>query len=272
MNLNIESTYKLNNGLEIPILGFGTWDLRGKTALNATIWALESGYRLIDTASFYNNEVEVGEAIIANGISREDIFITTKVWETEMGYQNTINAFERSLNRLNVDYIDLYLIHWPRAKRLETWHAMETLYEEGRVKAIGVSNFKISHLDQILNNSEIIPTVNQIEFSPFLFQKELLEHCRDHNIKIEAYAPLTRTNKFNNPVIGEMSQKYEKSPAQILIRWGLQHHLVEIPRSSSKRHIKENADIFDFEIDINDMEKLDGLDEGFRAVEDPIFD
>lgn len=272
MKLDINSTCKLNNEIEIPILGFGTWDLRGKTALNAILWALEFGYRLIDTASLYGNEKEVGEAIKASTLSREEIFITTKVWETNMGYQNTLNAFQKSLNRLNIDYIDLYLIHWPRAKRLDTWRAMEELYQQKSVKAIGVSNFTISHLKQLLNNSEVVPVVNQVEFSPFLYQKELLGFCRDHDIKVEAYAPLTRTVKFDNPTLHEISEKYNKTPAQILLRWGIQHKLIEIPKSSSKKHIKENTEIFDFEIEVNDMKILDNLDERFRAVEDPVFD
>lgn len=272
MSLKINSKYKLNNGVKIPILGFGTWDLRGEGALNATTWALESGYRLIDTASFYGNEVEVGEGIKASQLAREELFITTKVWETEMGYQNTLNAFEKSLNKLNIDYIDLYLIHWPRAKRLETWQAMEELYNEKKVRAIGVSNFKIVHLKRLLNNSQIVPVVNQVEFSPFLYQKDLKKYCQEHDIKIEAYAPLTRAKKFNNPILKKIAKKYDKSPAQVLIRWGIQHGLIEIPKSSSKEHVKENSQIFDFNIKKSDMEKLDNLDEDFRVVDDPIFE
>jgi len=272
MNLEINSKYELNNGVKMPILGFGTWDLRGDIAFNAAIWALESGYRLIDTASLYGNEVEIGEAIKASQVTREELFITTKVWETEMGYQNTLNAFEKSLNRLNINYLDLYLIHWPRAKRLETWQAMEELYEEKKVRAIGVSNFKIEHLKQLLNNSDIVPVINQIEFSPFLYQKELLNYCQVHDIKIEAYAPLTRTKKLDNPILNKLAKKYNKSPAQVLIRWGIQHGLIEIPKSSSRKHIKENSQIFDFNINTSDMEELDNLNEDFRVVEDPIFE
>ncbi|MBD3228694.1 MAG: aldo/keto reductase [Candidatus Lokiarchaeota archaeon] len=272
MSLNIHSEYELNNSIKIPVLGFGTWNLRGDIAFNATIWAIEFGYRLIDTASLYGNEVEIGEAIKASKIAREELFITTKVWEIEMGYQNTLNAFEKSLNRLNIDYIDLYLIHWPRAKRLETWHAMEELFYGDKVRAIGVSNFKIDHLQQLLNNSDITPVVNQVEFSPFLYQKELLDYCQEHDIKIEAYAPLTRAQKFNNPILKKIAKKYDKSPAQVLIRWGIQHKLIEIPKSSSRKHIKENSQIFDFNINLSDMEKLDNLDEDFRVVNDPIFE
>jgi len=272
MNLSITSTYELNNGVEIPILGFGTWGLEGKTAINATRWAIETGYRLIDTAFIYGNEVEVGKAIRASEVPREDIFLTTKVWQTDMRYKKTFKSFERSLKYLDTDYLDLFLIHWPREKRLETWRAMEEIFEEGKVKSIGVSNFTISHLEELLNHSEIIPVVNQVEFSPFLYQKNLLDFCYQHKIQLEAYAPLTRANKFNNPVLKEISDKYKKTAAQILLRWALQHHIIAIPKSSSKEHIQENANIFNFSIEKSDMKTLNNLDEGFRAVEDPIFD
>jgi len=272
MNLSINSTFELNNGVKIPVLGFGTWGLDGKKAINTTTWAIETGYRLIDTAFIYGNEVEVGKAIRASDVPREKIFITTKVWQTDMRYQKTFKSFERSLKNLNVDYIDLFLIHWPRKRRLETWRAMEKIYEEGKIKAIGVSNFTVSHLEEILSNSEIIPVVNQVELSPFLYQKDLLDFCRQNKIQLEAYAPLTRAIKLNNLVLKEVSDKYKKNPAQILLRWALQHHIIAIPKSSSKEHIRENANIFNFKIKKSDMKRLDNLDEGFRAVEDPIFD
>ncbi|TFF92074.1 MAG: aldo/keto reductase [Promethearchaeota archaeon] len=272
MNLSINSTYKLNNGVKIPVLGFGTWGLEGKTAINATRWAIEIGYRLIDTAFIYGNEVEVGKAIKASEVLREEIFITTKVWQTDMRYKKTFKSFERSLKNLDIDYLDLFLIHWPREKRLETWRAMEKIYEEGKVKSIGVSNFTISNLKELLSHSEIIPVVNQVEFSPFLYQKDLLEFCHQHKIQLEAYSPLTRANKLNNPVLKDISNKYKKTTAQILLRWALQHQIIAIPKSSSKEHIEENANIFDFIIEEADMKKLDRVDECFRVVEDPIFD
>ncbi|TXT64061.1 MAG: 2,5-diketo-D-gluconate reductase A [Promethearchaeota archaeon] len=273
MNENNGFTYELNNGIKIPSIGFGTWALNGKTAQKAVKWALKAGYRLIDTASMYGNEVEIGKAIKESSIKREELFITTKIWDSEQGYENTFKAFERSLARLQVDYIDLYLIHWPRTKRLETWRAMEELYKQDNkvVRAIGVSNFTIDHLNELLRNSTIKPVINQVEFSPFLYQKDLLSYCNIHEIKVEAYAPLTRTEKFDNATLQEISKKYGKTVPQILIRWGLEHGLVEIPKSSNKEHIFENIDVFEFSIEDEDLKVLDSLNQDFRTVNDPIF-
>ncbi|TFF99872.1 MAG: aldo/keto reductase [Promethearchaeota archaeon] len=271
MNLNINSTYKLNNGVEIPVLGFGTWTLKGDGAINAIQWALEEGYRLIDTASMYNNENEVGTAIANSNISREELFITTKVWDSEQGYEKTLNAFEQSLNKLKLEYLDLYLIHWPRDKFLDTWKAMEKLYEEEKIKAIGVSNFTIEHLNSLLSHSNIIPAVNQVEFHPFLYQKELLGFCRKNKIILEAYSPLTKGKKLSNKTIRQVSEKYEKTPAQLLLRWLIEHKIIGIPRSNNKEHITDNASIFDFSIENEDIERLNNLNENLRAVNDPIF-
>ncbi|MHA1985193.1 MAG: aldo/keto reductase [Promethearchaeota archaeon] len=270
MELNIKSTHKLNNGVEIPRLGLGTWDLRGKGAYQAVLWSLDLGYRLIDTASLYGNEIEIGEALKNSNVPREEIFLTTKVWNNDQGYNNTLNAFERSLKRLKVDYVDLYLIHWPvSGLRNETWKALEKIYEGGKAHAIGVSNFTIRHLKELSEASETIPAVNQIEFSPFLFQKELMDYCQSKEITVEAYTPLTRGKKFHNKIIQTLAQKYNKTPAQILIRWGLQHDIVEIPKSGNQQHLRENVNIFDFTIEKDDISKLDQVNEDFRVVDDP---
>ncbi|MEM2918278.1 MAG: aldo/keto reductase [Candidatus Altiarchaeota archaeon] len=271
--MNINSKVKLNNGVEIPYLGLGTWLLNsGKETQNAVLWALEFGYRLIDTASIYGNESDVGIAIKKSKISRDKIFVTTKLWNSDQGYEKTLKAFEKSLKILNLSYIDLYLVHWPAEKkslREETWKAIEKVYMEGKCRAIGVSNYTIKHLSELLEIAEIIPAINQVEFSPFLYQKELLEFCNSNKIQVEAYSPLTRGKKLNDPKLLEIAEKYGKTPAQILIRWALQHSLVVIPKSSKKEHIYENSQVFDFEISKGDMEKLDSLDENFRVCWNP---
>jgi len=270
LDLKISSNVKLQNGIEMPIFGLGTWTLKGQECVQAVHWAIEMGYRLIDTAALYGNEREIGKAIQDSKIPREELFITSKVWNSDQGYENTLKAFEKSLNRLNLSYLDLYLIHWPvSGLRNDTWRALEKIYENNRVKAIGVSNFTIRHIDELLSKTSVIPMVNQIEFSPFLYQKELLEYCNSKNILLEAYSPLTRGRKFNNSTLRSISLKYNKSVPQVLIRWGLQHKIIEIPKSSNRQHIKENADVFDFELNTNDMNQLDGLNEDFRIVDDP---
>ena len=270
MDLNINSTQVLNNDVKIPYLGLGTWDLRGRDAYQAVLWSLDLGYRLIDTASFYGNETKIGEALRDANIPREEIFLTTKVWNSDQGYNNTLNAFEKSLKRLRVEYIDLYLIHWPvSGLRNDTWKALEEIYRSEKTHAIGISNFTIRHLKELLEFSDTIPTVNQIEFSPFLFQKGLMDYCQSNKIVVEAYTPLTRGRKFSNDVVRVLAQKYNKTPAQILIRWGLQHDVIEIPKSGSQPHLHENIEIFDFTLNYDDMSQLDKLNEDFRLVDDP---
>ncbi|MHA2088004.1 MAG: aldo/keto reductase, partial [Promethearchaeota archaeon] len=203
-------------------------------------------------------------------IPREELFLTTKVWNTDQGYNRALNAFEKSLKRLKVDYVDLYLIHWPvSGLRNETWKALEKIYESGKTRAIGVSNFTIRHLKEIIETSETIPTVNQIEFSPFLFQEELMQFCKSHEIVVEAYTPLTRGRKFDNETVKTLANKYNKSPAQVLIRWGLQHDIIEIPKSGNKQHLRENAEVFDFTLNKEEMLQLNGLNEDYRLVDDP---
>jgi diketogulonate reductase-like aldo/keto reductase len=272
MTLKIDTQIELNNDVQIPIIGLGTWVLNGKDAYNAVSWALEMGYRLIDTATIYGNERKVGEAIKDSRIPRDEVFITTKVWKSDQGYDNTLGALEKSLKKLGIDYVDLYLIHWPvPGKTLDTWKAMEKIYEDGKARAIGVSNYNLHFLNQLLDNSEEVPVVNQIEFSPFLYQKEVLEFCELKNIKVEAYSPLTRGKKLDHPKVLEIAQKYEKSAAQVLIRWGLQHQVIEIPKSGNNEHLKENINVFDFNLNNNDMQELDNLNKDFRVVEDPVL-
>lgn len=272
MELSIDSRIELNNGIHIPIIGLGTWILNGKSAYNAVSWALELGYRLIDTATIYGNERKVGEAIKNSGVPREDVFITTKVWKSDQGYESTITTFDKSLKKLGLEYIDLYLIHWPVVgKTIETWKAMEKIYEDGKARAVGVSNYNIFFLSELFNNSNLIPAINQVEFSPFLYQEELLKVCDTHNIHLEAYSPLTRGYKLDHPKLVEIAQKYNKTVPQILIRWGLQHHIIEIPKSGNKTHIKENIDVFDFSLKDDEVSQLDNLNEDFRVVEDSVL-
>lgn len=271
MNMKIDSKIKLNNGVEIPALGYGTYKVeRGREAFEGTLWALEAGYRHIDTASMYGNESDIGDAVRQSGIPREEIFITTKVWNSDQGFDRTLKAFDASLSRLKSGYIDLFLIHWPvEILRNETYRALESIYAEGRVRAIGVSNFTITHLEELTSKFDTIPAVNQVEFSPYLYQKDLLNYCNSKGILVEAYSPLIRGRKMNDPRLRKIGDKYGKDPAQILIKWGLQHKLVSLPKSSRKDRILSNADVFDFEISPDDMELLDSFNENFRIAWDP---
>ncbi len=258
---SIESRVELNNGVEMPYLGLGTYSITTEQGLEQSIvTAYNLGYRMLDTARMYNNEEKIGKVIKKNNIPREDLFITSKLWTDEHGYKNAVKAIESSLNNLGLEYIDLYLIHWPGGgKRIETWEAMVTALNEGKCRAIGVSNFTIRHLQEILDNSNVVPTVNQVEFNPFIFPKKLLEYCNSERIQLEAYSPLVRATKFKNKNIMEMSKTYSKSPAQIMIRWALQHSVIAIPKSSNPKRIEENAAVFDFEIDENDMKILNSI-------------
>jgi diketogulonate reductase-like aldo/keto reductase len=254
----------------MPILGLGTAHLHGNTAKNAVLWALDAGYRLFDTATIYDNEEQVGDAIKSSEIPREEVFITTKVWNTDQGYESTLKAFDTSLKKLKTSYIDLYLIHWPiPGLRDKTWKALEKIHEGGRARAIGVSNYTIRHLNEVIEKSDNIPTINQVEFSPFLYQQKLLNYCKTQEIVLEAYSPLTRGRKLHNVILKSIAQKYNKTIAQIMIRWGLQHEIVEIPKSGKEHHIQENAEVYDFEIIKEDMIKLNGLNEDFRIGDDP---
>jgi methylglyoxal/glyoxal reductase len=264
--INIETKVKLNNGVEMPVIGFGTWHLYDRQAEESVIYALKNGYRLIDTARIYENEASVGSAIERSGIKREEIFITTKLWPAEQGYWSAIAACERSMKLLGISYIDLYLIHWPVMELLEeTWKAMETLLKEGKCRTIGVSNYMIYNLEYLLDYSSVIPAVNQVEFSPYLYQKELRDYCNDHDIQMESYSPLTRGLKLNDPKLVSIAMKYKKSSAQVLIRWSLQKGMVTIPKSSREENIRGNINIFDFEISPADMDTLDSFNENLRV-------
>jgi len=262
---------ELNNGVLIPRLGLGVYQsAQGKETESAVAYALEIGYRLIDTASAYGNEADVGRAVKFSGISRADLFITTKVWNSDQGYENTLNAFDDSLAKLDMDYVDLYLIHWPAtATRLETWRALEQIYRQGRCRAIGISNFLVEHIKELLSEYKVVPVVNQVEFSPFLYQKKLFDFCERKGIKLEAYSPLTQGKKLSNRTVVRIGKKYGKSPAQVLIRWAMQHGLIVIPKSVHRSRVKENFEVFDFEIAHEDMADLDKLDSGFRTCWDP---
>ncbi len=271
MTLHISEAVELANGVKMPWLGLGVYKAKeGEEVEQAVKAALRIGYRSIDTAAFYDNEEGVGRAVRESGVSREELFITTKVWNTDQGYDSTLAAFEASLRRLGMEYVDLYLIHWPvKGKYKETWRALETLYREGRVRAIGVSNFQVHHLEDLMADAEIKPMVNQVEFHPFLTQETLRAFCRKEGIQLEAWSPLMRGEVMNVPEIVELSKKYGKTPAQIVLRWDLQHGVVTIPKSVREERIRENADLFDFELSAEDMAKLDALNRNHRFGPDP---
>lgn len=268
MSLNINTKIKLNNGVEMPLFGLGTWETtEGEPIINAVRLAISNGYRHIDTARIYGNEKGVGKglklALEDQGIRREDIFITTKLWINSFKYEKALKAFDRSLTKLGLDYVDLYLLHWPEPTyRQEAWKALEFILKEGKVRSIGVSNFYQNHLDELISGADIIPAVNQVEFSPYLYLKQLKEYCEKKGIRLEAYSPLTRGKMFEDSKLLDIANKYNKSSTQILIRWGLQHEVIEIPKSSKEDHLIENSKIFDFAITEEDMAILDNFHEG----------
>jgi methylglyoxal/glyoxal reductase len=268
MQLSLQSSTLLNNGVEIPRLGLGVYQASpGESTLRAVKYALKIGYRLIDTAWLYGNEGDVGRAILESDIERDEIFITTKVWNSDQGYRSTLSACERSLQRLGLPYVDLYLIHWPvEGQGKDTWKAMIQLLREGKTRAIGVSNYEISHLQEIFQNFDVIPSVNQVEFHPFLFQEKLLEFCKNSNIQLEAYSPLTRGQRLDHPTLAGLAKKYGRNSAQILIRWSLQHGLVVIPKSIHENRIMENIQVFDFQLEESDMNLLNSLNEDLHTI------
>jgi methylglyoxal/glyoxal reductase len=269
--LSLQSTVKLNNGVEMPVLGLGVYQSPpGQATQNAVRSALRMGYRHIDTARIYGNEADVGKAIRYSGIPRDEIFVTTKLWNSDQGRDSTVSACDASLERLGLTYLDLYLIHFPVTEtRNDSWRAMQKLVDNGKCRAVGVSNFMINHLDELAESSDLVPAVNQVEFHPFLYQKDLLEHCKKHGIQVEAYSPLARGERLNHPTITAMARRYSRTPAQIMIRWGLQHRLVVIPKSTREERIRENSQIFDFNISAEDMQVLDGLNQNLRTNWDP---
>jgi len=264
--MDINSTITLNNGTKIPRLGIGCWrSPSGDVTKNSVLWALEAGYRHIDTAAIYKNEADVGNAIKESGIARKDIFVTTKLWNTDSRAHRQREAFEESLDRLGLDYVDLYLIHWP----VENFVELEKIYRSGRAKAIGVSNFKVHHLQTLLNSAEITPAVDQMEFSPYMQDNEAVDFCRAHGIAYEAWSPLGAGTLLEEPTLVKLSQKYGKSTAQVILRWVLQRDIIVFPKSNHKERIAENADIFDFEISEEDMKLINSLNCGKRTGSDP---
>ncbi|MDT0678706.1 aldo/keto reductase [Autumnicola musiva] len=272
MNItDINGTVKLANAVEIPYLGLGVYKAQeGRQVENAVETALQIGYRHIDTASMYGNEMGVGKAIKNSGIPREEVFLTTKVWNDDQGYESTLSAFEVSLKNLNINYIDLYLIHWPVPhKYIEAWKAMEKLYKEGKIKAIGVCNCMPHHIEALKENCEIVPMVLQNEFHPRLVQQELLSYCHNNKIQYEAWSPLMRGRILENEQLKKIAQNYDKTVAQVIVRWDLQKGVVTIPKSVHGERIKENGDVFDFELSSKEIQLIDNLDKEERTGAHP---
>ena len=268
---SLQDKTTLHNGVTMPWFGLGVFKVKeGSEVIESVKAALKHEYKSIDTAAVYENEEGVGQAIRESGVQREELFITSKVWNSDQGYESTLRAYEKSLSKLGTDYLDLYLIHWPgKTKYKETWKALEKLYKDGRVRAIGVSNFKIHHLKDLLSEAEIKPMVNQVEYHPHLTQKELHAFCLQEGIQLEAWSPLKRGELLDDPTINEIAAKYQKSPAQVILRWNLQNKVVTIPKSIKEHRIVENAQVFDFELSQVDMERIDGLNKNDRIGSDP---
>ncbi|KAJ3209557.1 hypothetical protein HDU67_006118 [Dinochytrium kinnereticum] len=260
----------LNSKTTIPQVGLGVWQTSPNEAVDVILEALKAGYRHIDTAALYGNEKEVGEAIRRSGIPRSEIFVTTKLWNNDHGYEKALKGFEASLKKLGLDYVDLYLLHSPvEGLRLESWRALEKIHREGKAKAIGVSNYGVHHLEELAKNSTVAPAVNQIEVHPYFQRRDIVDYCTKRGIVIEAYCPLTRGKKLNDPELVEIAQKYNKTAAQILVRWGIQKGYVTLPKSAKPERLRENANVFDFSIAGEDMAKLDGFEEGLNVSWDP---
>lgn len=270
-SLHATSTFTLRGGVEIPVLGLGVYQSRpGSETREAVKAALELGYRHVDTAKVYGNERDVAQGIAQSGVSRDEIFITTKLWNADHGYDATLKACNQSLARLDTDRIDLYLVHWPvEGLRHDTWRAMERLLEERRVRAIGVSNYTVRHLEELLARCKHPPAVNQVELHPFLQQRELRTFCAKHEIRLEAYAPLVKAQRMDHPAVVKVAAKHGRTPAQVLVRWGLEHGAVSIPKSVRKERLRENRDVFGFALDADDLAALDGIDEVVRTSWDP---
>jgi len=273
MSNSIQPTTTLHNGVKMPWLGLGVFKVEdGEEVAQSIKAALEVGYRSIDTAAIYRNEEGVGKAIAETNVPREELFITTKVWNADHGYEAALAAFDVSLKKLGLDYLDMYLIHWPlpsEGKFLETWKALEKLYRDGRVRAIGVSNFKIHHLQEIIADCEVVPMINQVEYHPRFNQRELHDFCKEHGIQLEAWSPLMQGELLNEPTLMEIAKEYNKSAAQIIIRWDIQTGVVTIPKSVKPQRIAENAGVFDFEISQENMDKINALNKDQRMFADP---
>ncbi|RAZ79621.1 aldo/keto reductase [Planococcus halotolerans] len=264
----------LNNNLKMPQLGFGVWQVEDAQATEAVAKALETGYTSIDTAMIYKNEIGVGKTLKDTKVPREDLFITTKVWNSDQGYENTLRAFDESLERLGLDYVDLYLIHWPTPEfddYIDTYKAMEKLYNDGRVKAIGVCNFEIEHLERLLAECDVPPVLNQVECHPYLAQNELKEFCAKHNIYVEAWSPLEQGGEvLQDETIRKIAEAHGKTPAQAVLRWHLQNNTIAIPKSVTPSRIEENFDVFDFELSADEMEQINALNKDRRKGAHPV--
>ncbi len=273
MAIEITTPIELNHGGPIPLFGLGTFrSPEGEPTRNAVRWALDAGYRHIDTAAIYGNEESVGAALREHEVPRDDIFVTTKLAKDDHGYDSALRAFEASLDRLGLDYVDLYLVHWPGdGPRRESWRALEEIHESGRARAIGVSNYTVDHMREVFEQGSIVPAVNQFELHPFNYRSrnDMVDFCREHDIAVEGYSPLTKTERLDNDVVQTVAGDHGKTAAQVLIRWALQHHFITIPKSTNHQRIEENADVFDFVLAEEEMDRLDALDEDFITSWDP---
>ncbi|MFA7483430.1 MAG: aldo/keto reductase [Vulcanimicrobiota bacterium] len=265
------NTVSLKGGVSMPLLGLGVFQVSpGEATRAAVATALALGYRLIDTAAYYGNEADVKIGLERSGVDRSEVFLTSKVWLDDQGYDQTLRAFDRSAKLLGVETLDLYLIHWPVERlHLESWRALVRLWEEGRCRAIGVSNYTENHLDQLAAHSPVTPAVNQVEFHPFVYRSSLLERCRSADICLQAYAPLVRAERMNHPSLVETARKYGKSVAQLLLRWNLEHGIPVIPKTTRPDRMKENLEVFDFALSPEDVRSLDELSCGFRVCWNP---
>ncbi|GAA1189212.1 aldo/keto reductase [Streptomyces hebeiensis] len=262
----------LNNGVRIPQLGFGVFQVAPDRTTDTVLAALEAGYRSVDTAAAYGNEEGVGRALAGSGLPREELFVTTKLWNDAQGYDSALAAFDTSLRKLGLDHVDLYLVHWPtpaRDRYVDTWRALETLLADGRARAIGVSNFQTPHLQRILDETSVVPAVNQIELHPAFQQAELRDFHAQHDIATEAWSPLAQGALLQDEAIVEVAARHEKTPAQIVLRWHLQLGNVVIPKSATPARIRENIDVFDFALSESDMAAISTLDQGRRTGPDP---
>ncbi|KGX85582.1 aldo/keto reductase [Pontibacillus litoralis] len=268
---HLQDTISLHNGVQMPRLGLGVFKVEdGEEVIHSVKTALAHGYRSIDTAAVYQNEEGVGQAIRESGIAREELFVTSKLWNADQGYESALQAFETTMDKLGLEYLDLYLIHWPvEGKYKDSWRALERLYQEGKIRAIGVSNFQVHHLEDIVNDASVKPMVNQIELHPKLTQQQVRSYCQEQNIIVEAWSPLMQGEILQEPLIKELAQKYEKSPAQIVIRWDLQIGIVTIPKSTKTHRIHENADVYDFTLTEEEVASISALNEDHRVGPHP---
>lgn len=272
---NLQDTTTLHNGVQMPWFGLGVFKVEdGSELVESVKAAIKNGYRSIDTAAIYGNETGVGqgirEAMAEYNVTREELFVTSKAWNADLGYESTLAAYETTLNKLGLDYLDLYLIHWPvEGKFQEAWRALETLYKDGRVKAIGVSNFQIHHLETLMKDAAVKPMINQVELHPQLTQKELIDYCKKQGIQIEAWSPLMQGQLLDHPVLKEIAEKHNKSIAQVILRWDLQHGIVTIPKSTKEHRIIENSNVFDFELSESELSRIDALNQNLRVGPDP---